>query len=535
MVSEEPEDESIGIGAARTLSSLLPSKLVGLVISALTVIVIARLLSPTDYGVYTLAFGFALLIGSMGHFGIGTYFNKHFAEEIHKKNREEHRISSILSTGYSMLILLGAIVSIAGVLLSGYAAAIFAHSQSAYGAFVIASISLFFSMTYGASYSALVGLGRGKYAASSMLSTYSVQFVVSLLLILYGFGVEGAIGGMLAGYFFGFFISIFLVIKAASAYEKISFIIPGREKIRAMLSFSLPIGLTNLLNNGISNFAIEFLGIFTTAAIVGSYGVANKGLSIMAVVYGTIGTVLLPSFSASIAKSSERQNMDRVFNKALIYSLLISVPFVFYVGVFSKPIVYFFLTKKYTIAPQYLLLVSIGVSMYLLGSYASNFLIAGGKVKKVLKYTAVSVAAQLVSLVVLVPAFHAIGAILSLFFIGSIASDLLLLGGMYSIYSIKPHYAKVAKIYASNILLFAVLSPLLLLPHYYLQLLIGAVLVLVLYPPLEVLFGVLDEKSIEEMSSMSNKIPGIKKLADYIYAYANIFIAAKRNKQINNG
>ncbi len=515
------DEEGFGKKAARTLSSLLLGKFLVVLITGATLVVVARLLGPSGYGIYTLAFGFSALVGAVGHFGIGTYFNKHLSEYSYSGNA--HGISEALSAGYLILILVAAAFTLLGILLSGYVAAhVLQKSGISSATLVLASLSIFFSMLFGASYSGLIGLGSGKWASISNISEYMLQMVVSVALVVMGFGPNGAIIGLLSGYAFGFAVAIFALYKKASRYGKIIFM-PRRTEILKALRFSLPVAGNNLLNTGTTNFATVLLGIYATALLLGNYGTAYRGLNLMLVVYGTIGAVLLPMFSAALAGRHSVAEIERLFERSITYSIAIALPVIVYVIVLSKPIVYIFLTKSYGTAPLYLSVIALGAAASLIPSYLSSILIGTGNVYRVFKNNILAALAQLASLYLLVPRFSAIGAIVSILFIGSAVQGVLFIRLVRQIFGARMRYRRIASLFASGALLAAVIYAVTYLPYNFLQLAVGAAAVAVAYPGMLMLLGVLDRTLLEDVRRIAGRVFLFGSVVAYLSAYYNIF------------
>jgi len=519
------DEESVGSRGARTLYSLTIGKIIGVAITAVTFIAMARLLGPSGYGIYTLALGFSAFIDAVGHFGIGTYFNKHLSEFIAKK--DEQGILSALNSGYFILAVIGILLSSVGIALSSVAAVYFFKSSGVHAATLeIASLTILFSMLYGAAYSALVGVGRGKHAAISANVVYSVQLVMGVGLILIGFGVNGAVTGILLGYLVGASMTAYYIIRSLSNYAKLKFYIPSKEEVRGVLRFSLPIAANNLLNSGISNFAIMLLGVYGTAYLLGNYGMATKGLSLMLVFSGTMTTVLLATFSSAVAKTS-RDRIGSFYNKALIYSLLATLPPIIYIGIFSKPLVFIFITKQYSLTPLYVSLMALGTAIGLPWLYSSSFMVANGYVKKVLKYAAVSVAVQLAVMLLLIRQFTTIGVIVSIFFVGNIVSDILLAGGISNVLGIKYESRKLVKVAFAGVIavVFTMLG--LLLHSFWLQLIIGAVIFLLIYPFALLFVRILDSIMLNDVMRIVKGLPLLDKFINlevaYIYALSKFF------------
>ena len=62
---EFDDDFGVGNSAVRMLYSLLVGKFLYVVLTALSLILLARLLNPSGYGIYTIAVGFSALLGAL--------------------------------------------------------------------------------------------------------------------------------------------------------------------------------------------------------------------------------------------------------------------------------------------------------------------------------------------------------------------------------------------------------------------------------------------------------------------------------------
>jgi O-antigen/teichoic acid export membrane protein len=519
------EEESIGKRSVRTLSSLLVGKFGGAIVSALTFIIIARLLGPSNYGIYTLAVGIYTFIGAAGHFGIGTYFNKFISEHIYKHNAKG--VIETVSYGYSIIIPIALTLSIVGILGSGYISSYFKSVTIPVITIIIASSAVFFSMIYGVSYPALVSFGKGRWAIYTLLTTQITNLVFSTSFILLGFGFNGALLGMLASYIVGAVISLYYIYRASSAFGKVKLPKYNVEKIKKVLMFSLPMAANNLLNNGISSFAVILLGVFGTSFILGNYGTATKGLNLMQTMYGTVSVVLLPTFAAMIAKNKQRTDMGKSLNKVLLYSLIITFPVLVYIGVFAKPLIFILVTNKYSAAPLYLVLMAAGLIIGMPALYLSSFLVGNGYVYKVLKYALISVIIQLVVLFALVPHLLAFGNIIALFFVGGIMNDLLFTYGIFKIFKIKVELGKLVKIFIANILLAILLALLLILRSSIIEVAVGIVAAVLIYPALLAMFGIADEKFVSDILKFSKGISGLSTIVGYITLYMKHFIRSR--------
>ncbi len=219
--------ETLGRRSARTFSVLTLGRIASLIIGIASIVVIARMLGPSQLGVYTLAFAFYSLLWSASNFGFGVYLTKHLAE--HSDSRDSRRFSAALNVGYLSVGAIGLVLALAGVGASGYAAALFHGSVSGPGIFVLAAAAIFFSMLYGTSDYALIGLGKNSAAIAMEIGENVVLLAASVLLILAGFGAAGAIAGLLISYVVAGIAGTGFVFWVASREMGFRFSLPTQE------------------------------------------------------------------------------------------------------------------------------------------------------------------------------------------------------------------------------------------------------------------------------------------------------------------
>ncbi|MEM4071895.1 MAG: oligosaccharide flippase family protein [Candidatus Micrarchaeaceae archaeon] len=503
-------EDSLGSTTARNFMSVLSGKLAGALIAAVLLVALARLLGSDNYGIYTLAFGISALLGAAGHFGIGTYFNNYLAR--YRSINDYESIAKVVSSGYTIIIPIALAVSAIGIGISSLVAPFYARTGITAFEIEIAAGSIFFSMVYGASYSGLIGLGKGMLAATSNISNLTVQLVASVSLVVAGFGVAGAISGILIGYAFGFAISTYYVLSEIRGKAKLRH--ASVSEIKSAISFSMPLALNNALTFSTGYIAVILLGLFSTAYVLGNYGIANKGYSMTAVFTGSAWSIMMPMLSAKRAQSKDEKAVASAFGKALVYTIAFVVPFIVYIGVMAKPIIFILITKNFGIAPLYLLLVAFGVIIGLPGLYATSLVIAYEKVYKLLRFTALSAAIQIISLMILVPLYGGIGAIVALFYIGSVSNDVIFYRVAKSIIKeiVIPRKALLAL--ASTAIIAPMTATALIVPHRILQVLVGAAIVLIAYPFILVLLSIINKEFVEDMRRFSSKISFVKPFYD---------------------
>ncbi|MDE1825229.1 MAG: oligosaccharide flippase family protein [Candidatus Micrarchaeota archaeon] len=516
------EKESIGRRATRTFFASVTGKVLALIITTVTLIAVARLLGPSSYGVYTVAIGYSALIGAVAQFGIASYFDRNISYMSYK--RDAKGMGQVIGNGYVIIIAIAIVLMSVGIALSGYLpGTLLSNSGIKQLTLILVSVDLFFTTIWGASYSALIGFGKGRNASIDLVLLGSVQLIVGVGLIYQGFGVNGAVSGILLGDMLGFLLTSYHTYSALKDHGRIMVRLPNISGVRNTLIFALPLAANNFLLNGVSNFGVLFLSAFAPAYILGNFGTALKGLAMMSVVYGTLAIVLIQSFSTIIHVKKSR-DLQGVYNKTITYSLLLNLPMVAFVAVFSAPLIYLLLTSKFSLAPLYLLLIALGTSIGIMNSFTSSFFVASGKTGKLMKISLVAVLIQLFFLVVLVPAYGAVGAIVALYIIGSITTFALFARGLLVHFKIKPDYRKLLNLFVANAAMGMLLLPILMIHGYAIEIALGIAGVLLLYPPLLVLFRAIDSVVLRNVEHLVEMMPGVRHIVRQFGRYTGLFI-----------
>jgi|GEM_PF-7039607 O-antigen/teichoic acid export membrane protein len=519
------DKEALGVTSARLLSSLYLGQGIGIVITVITFIFVTRLLGAGGYGIYTFAFGFSALIDCVGNFGMGNYFGRQLARFTYKKDHKG--IMETLITGYSILLPITIALTLLGIALSPYVANVLFRSLDISPlTLMLAASIIFFSTTESTAIQALIGLTRGKLASLVSVVVDIIQLVASVYLVLTGHGVNGAIIGMLVGYIIGAVFAFYLIFRIVSKQGPVKLHLPSKVEFKSAFSFVFPMSLNNIMNFSMVNFAILYLSYFVSISMLGNYGAALRGLTFIAIFYSTMSTGLLPLF-ATAGEAKKASKVDKTYNKLLLYSLLITLPFIVYVAVLAKPGVHLLLSSQFNSAGLYLSLIALGTMIDAFQYYLASLLISKGFTTSLLKTLIVSTILQLLTVLILVPKFGVLGAIAGIFFVGSSVETILFLRLAKKLMDFRLDYRKIGLLFASNILLVIPLSVALLFSSSIVSLIVGLLILLVVYPALIVLLNVVTVSDVDLISGISKKIPALNRLVSLMTGYLGFLLRIK--------
>jgi O-antigen/teichoic acid export membrane protein len=515
--------QGLGAKAAGTIYPLFVGSAIGVLLAAFKIIIATRLLGPALFGIYVFVVSYYTLIGSINDFGISSYFKKRVAELNYKK--DGRGMQRTLSAGFALGAAVSLTLALVGIFFSGYAAAVFGSSVGAtQNLLEIGSLVLFTTIMFAIVSNVLIGLGHGKDYSVSYLTYVAIDFSITVYALLNGYGVIGILIGTLVGGVAGIFIALFYINKSLSYMDFCPWY-PKMPDIKEIFDFSYPLAAYNFFAGSMQNFSVIFLGFFVSGTVIGNYGTALKGLFVLSVFYGSVVTVLLPTFSEAAKRNLGKAYNEGVFNSSLVYAVFVTFPVLLYFAVFSKPLIYLFVGVAYSLAPLYLTLMALGTVLSILGFLSGSMLIARGYTRKILKYGALSSLLQLFSIIMLVKylGFGVIGAIASIFFVGSLANSIFFVFAVSRILKMRINMGKLARMFSANLaFLLSMAAVTYLIGSFGVEIIAGAALLVILYPAIVMLFGAmnLDEVAYFKRSTESLAFAGplIAMVCEYMTA-----------------
>ncbi len=517
------EREPLGRRSVRTFSVLTVGRVLSLLIGIATVVIIARLLGPSGYGVFTIAFAFFMFVSAASNFGFGQYLIKHLSEA--EDRRDKEAFAKSLGAAFVAVVGIGLVLTVIGIAASGPVSGLLNISGVDQPLLVIAASIVFFAMMYGSSDYALVGVGKNAAAAAVEILENVVMLAASVALVLMGFGPEGAMAGILVSYLVAGAIGTYLIFRFARRSMRVRVNIPSARDLRKAFAFSLPIAGNNFLNNSMPSFGTLLLGFFVTAYDLGNFGIALRARTMLAIFYTTAAVSLIPTLTLAASRGGKSSGkLEHVYNKSMVYSVLASVPIITYLGVYSTALVYLFISQSFGTAPLYLSLIALGTIIGVVGVYATSMFIARAKTSKLIVYSGICAVAQVISLVLLVPSWGVLGAIVSLFFVESIVCDYLFLRGVKKVLGLRTDYMSLARAFVSNIAMALVFALGLYSSNLAVQLLFGLVALIIAYPFFLALFGSVRRDDMEILRRALGRLPVLRYATRPALAYLGFLV-----------
>ncbi len=277
--------------------------LIARVLSLLSSIVIARLLSKVGFGELGIIYGTVALFQLFAGFGLGVTATKYVAEHRHSDPAKAGRI---IAMAWLVTAATGAICA---VLLAGLAPWLAAHTLAAPhlgGPLRITSLALFLTAINSAQTGALSGFEAFKTMARLNLITGVSNVPILIVGVLLG-GLEGAVWAMVVSG-----AGTWLILHLAIRNEARRFHVPLRlvgclQELPLLWKFSVPAVLSGMMVTPVS-WACNALLVNQPGgyAEMGVFNAANQWFNALLFLPNVAGGVILPILSERLASRNTR-------------------------------------------------------------------------------------------------------------------------------------------------------------------------------------------------------------------------------------
>lgn len=324
-------------------------------------VVIARLLTPHEVGVFALAMAANFLISSLRQFGVGSYL-------IREENLTDKKVRTAFGVWIATSWTLGFIV----LALRGYLADAY-DTPGIEDVLTLVSLN-FFVTPLGQPANALLVRGmRFDLLHHITLTSVLVSVGTNIVLALMGFSYMALAWGMIAGTA----VRSALLIAVRSDHIRL---LPSFHHWRDVLSFGGWVTGASVINT-ISSEGTKFIvgGILNPAALALYERSLQLPVAIRMVISRPLGRVLLPAYAKL---SRDKQRLDHSFLKVASLTNVLIWPPLFVLGFLSVPVVVFVFGEQWRAAGE--------IMPYIIGARIAltlvpnqhEILVATGEVRK---------------------------------------------------------------------------------------------------------------------------------------------------------
>lgn len=289
-----------------------------LAISIGSSMVIARLLTPAELGVYSVTMVLLMFVSSVRDLGAGSYL-------VQERDLTSDKIKAV----WAIQLGLGFILAIL-VIIASYPAALFYQEPRMQNIMLVIALNYIINPFGSLTYAWLMREMRFESVALIRFASAVTGAATSIVLALQDFGpISLAIGSL---------ISTLTNAMAATYFRPAHFPwSPGIKEIKTVLSFGSKISLSSIINVASGGAPELMLGKFQNIASVGYYSRANGLVQMFSrLITDAVGSVCLPWFSKI---NREKGSISESFLRATAYVTVIGWSFCIFVAVMADPII----------------------------------------------------------------------------------------------------------------------------------------------------------------------------------------------------
>lgn len=343
------------------------------VILAIGVIIVARLLGPSSYGLYTLTLTIPLVLVSLSDAGM-SYALVRLPARL-RADGNLARANRLVRQGFLLKLAVSTIASLICYSASTAIATTILARPELTLYLQLASLLIIFQAIFDAASSSFIGHDLMQYSAGVQIMLAVLKGTLGPAFVLIGLGVTGAILGYVLGVAAaGLTGATLLFARHARSPGRVAG--PTSSELLELLGYSLPLYLASIFGVFLTQYQTIVLAHFASNVEIGNFGATWNFTSLMMILVYPITTAMFPMFS-KMDPRNQRSDLARGFVLAVKYTSLLMIPASVAVMIFSRDLIYLTYGSSYTFAPQYLVLLSAlyllsGIGYIILGSFLNG-------------------------------------------------------------------------------------------------------------------------------------------------------------------
>jgi stage V sporulation protein B len=419
------------------------------IIMAVGAIILGRLLTTDEYGLYGIVLVPSTMINLFRDWGINSAMTRYIAS-LRVSHRDEE-IHDFIVAGLIFEFASGLALSFLSLFLANSIALTVFHRPESASYIAVISVSIISGSLLAASQSGFIGFERMELNSFTLICQAIVKTAVGPVLILLGYSVLGAV----IGYILGFAAAA--IIGLATFY--LTLIKPLRKKrtrnskltktLRTMLNYGVPLSISSISAGILTQIYAFMIVPFTSNTLYGNYQTAVNFSVLLTFFTVPITTVLFPAFS-KLDPQKEHELVKNVFSSSIRYTSILLVPATMLLMALSGPMIGTLYGEKYVYGPFFLTISVTGVLFAVIGSLSSGSLLSGlGETRMLMKQSIITIAIGLPLGLLLIPTLGITGAIIANILAG-VPSMLWILHWIWKHYRAKADFESSAKILAAS-------------------------------------------------------------------------------------
>ncbi len=366
-------------------------------------IIMARLLTPYQYGILNLALPLQFMVIVIASAGIAPSVAKFISEDVAKGGDPAGRASSCIF----YYTLFGGVIGLIFLALSPLIGKGVFHDANAVVPLQISALAIPFGIIVSAYTGVFQGQKRIDYMSGVLLLEQSMRVAASVALVVLGYEVVGAIGGSTFGFIGAVPISYFILRRSGMKAGN-----RDLEVFKEVFYFSIPTSITALSSFLLAYADIILIGFYMAPADVGIYSAASPASRLILAFTMAVYAVLIPTVSEHHARGDQRQ-IKRYFRTSIAGLGIVVVPATLIGAAFPSQIIGLLFSSKYLDAASSFRILVLGVAALSLFMTNSAIFQGMGRAKTPMRILLVFATLDVLLNIVLIPIYGIEGAALS--------------------------------------------------------------------------------------------------------------------------
>jgi stage V sporulation protein B len=424
--------------------------------SFVTIVFIARLLGPSQYGVYTLSILIPTILLNFVGLGVNSGVTRYAAFHLSQGHPDLARRMTV--NGVTFLVLFGVALTVVSYAGSGILSSAVLHRPEITSFVKFASLLILSQALFQAAVAALLGWSEmGNIGLTNILQGV-LRLAITVPLVVLGFAVLGALTGYVVSVILAGVASIVILwrkMAGAKTRPMEGFVLD----VRTMLSYGRTLFVGQFVGNISAQYVVVILAAIASNTYVGFYQSAANFVIAISLTSGAMTQALFPAFAHL---QGTQRDVTRAFTYATKYTGFVLTPIIFLLMGSSIQIIQVSLGSSYGVASYYLALLAFSNISLLFGAgVLPSFFNGVGQPKFYMQFSVIGAVAQFV----LAPLFTIVlGLGIPGLIVSTLASNMVtVVGGVYLAsrsFKARVDIPACLSILVSSILAFLVVLPL---------------------------------------------------------------------------
>jgi stage V sporulation protein B len=403
----------IGKTSATGSFQLLIGVATSTIVMAAGSIILGRLLTTDEYGLYGIALIPSTLIILFRDMGINSAMIRYIAS--FRVSHKDQEIYDFVVAGLVFEVASGITFSFLSLFLASFIAQAIFHRPESASYIAIISVSIISGSLLAASQAGFIGYERMELNSFTLVCQAIIRATVGPILVFLGYSVLGAVIGYSLSFIIAGAIGLatfyLLLVRPLRKKRAKSFNIT--ETLRTMLKYGVPLSTASILAGILGQIYAFMIIPLTSNSMYGNYAVAVNFGVLLTFLTTPIATVLFPAFS-KLDPKNEHELIRTVFASSIKYTSILLVPATMLLMALSGPMIGTLYGEKYVYSPFFLTISVVGALLALLGSLSSGGLLSGlGETGMLMKQNIITIIVGIPIGLLLIPTLGITGLIIS--------------------------------------------------------------------------------------------------------------------------